>query len=113
MSIQLGVQSLAFAMLARRYATLHGLLPRSSRYNDVLNWFSMEHLLQLALVLVVPGIFGLLWAVYAWSQTGFGLLQYTKVLRVMILALGSISCAVQLAFSAFLAGIMEIPRRPA
>ena len=52
-------------MLARRYATLHGLLPRSSRYNDLLDWFSMEHFLLIALVLFIPGVVGLLWSVYA------------------------------------------------
>lgn len=97
-------------MLARRYATLHGLLPRASRYNDLLDWFSMEHFLLIALVLFIPGVVGLLWSVYAWSQTGFGLLEYTRVLRVMIMALASVTCTVQLAFSAFLAGIMEVPR---
>ncbi len=109
--IQLGTQSIVFGLLARRYATLHGLLPRPDRYGDVLDWLSLDRLLQIAAVLVVPGICGMLWAVYAWSAVGFGLLQYTRVLRVMILSLTAISCAVELGFSAFLLGIMETPRR--
>jgi glycosyltransferase involved in cell wall biosynthesis len=110
-SMQLGMQSIVFALVVRRYSTLHGLLPRSGRYGDVLDWLSLERLLLIALVLIVPGICGLSWALFAWSETGFGLMQYTQWLRVMILSLTGISCGLELAFTAFLLGIMETPRR--
>lgn len=109
--IQLGLQSIVFAMLARRYATISGLLPHSPRYNGLFNWFSLENLLLAALALLLLGMGGVTWCVVAWGKSGFGSLASGQLLRALILSLTSISCAIQLAFSAFLGGIMEVPRR--
>jgi len=109
--IQLGLQSIVFAMLARRYATISGLLPHSTRYNDLFNWFSLENLLLAALALLTLGIGGVTWCVVAWGKSGFGSLASGHLLRALILSLAGISCAIQLTFSAFLGGIMEVPRR--
>ncbi len=110
-AIQLGLQSIVFAMLARRYATMTGLLPPSRRYNDLFNWFSLENLLLAALFLLILGLGGAVGCLIAWGRVGFGALAYGHLLRALILSLTSISCAIQLGFSAFLGGIMEVPHR--
>lgn len=108
---QLGLQSVVFAMLARRYATMSGLPPYSRRYNSLFNWFSLENLLLAATALLVPGIAGLIWCIVIWGQAGFGPLAYGQLVRILILSLTSISCAIQLALSGFIGGIMEVPPR--
>ena len=98
-------------MLARRYATTSGLLPRSQRYDTLFNAFSLENLLLAALGLLIVGLAGVTWCLVVWGRAGFGVLAYGHLLRALILSLTSISCAIQLGFSAFLGGIMEVPQR--
>ncbi len=108
--IQLGLQSIVFAMLARRYATTSGLLPRSQRYETLFNAFSLENMLLAALALLAVGLAGVAWCFVVWGRAGFGALAYGHLLRALILSLTSISCAIQLGFSAFLGGLMEVPQ---
>ncbi len=109
--IQLGLQSIVFAMLTRRYATSSGLLPRSPRYDRLLARFSTENLLIAAGLLLALGLGGVVWCFARWGSFGFGPLVEGHLLRALILSLTGVSCAIQLAFSAFLGGIMDVPRR--
>jgi Glycosyl transferase family 2 len=107
--ILLGLQSLSFAIVARRYGAARGFLPASSHYITALSAFTLERLLLAALVLVVLGVIGLAWCVGVWASARFGPLQYPVLLRVLMLSLTAIAAAIQLAFTAFLAGIMDVP----
>ena len=59
--------------------------------------------------LFLLGVGGLGWCVAVWASAGFGPLQYAALLRIMMLSLTVIGVAIQLVFTAFLVGIMEIP----
>jgi hypothetical protein len=75
----------------------------------MLSAFTLERILIGALVLLILGLAGLGWCVAVWASSGFGPLQYAALLRILMLALTSIAAAIQLAFTAFLAGIMDVP----
>lgn len=107
--ILLGLQSISFALVARRYGAARGFLPASSSYRSVLSAFTLERMLLVALVLVILGLAGLAWCVGVWASARFGPLQYAVLLRVLMLSLTAIAAAIQLAFTAFLAGIMDVP----
>ena len=57
------------------------------------------------------GLAGLVWCTWSWASTGFGPLEYASLLRVLVLSLTAVAAGVQLAFTAFLAGIFDIPTR--
>jgi Glycosyl transferase family 2 len=103
-----GIQIVTFGMIARRYAARQGLLP-GGRHGRVLGALSLETLLIAALLLLAAGGAGIGWSVLAWSRTGFGELAGGALLRPLILSACSVAASVQLAFSAFLLGILELP----
>jgi glycosyltransferase involved in cell wall biosynthesis len=108
MCILLGLQSVTFAIIARRYATRSGLIPPSPRYGDVLEWMTLERMLLIGLVLAIFGLGGFAWSLSVWARAGFGPLEYPLVMRIMIASMTAIAAAIQLALSAFLASILDI-----
>ncbi len=107
--ILVGLQSISFAIIARRYGAARGFLPAPSHFVSMLSAFTLERILLGALVLLILGLIGLGWCVAVWASARFGPLQYAALLRILMLALTSIAAAIQLAFTAFLAGIMDVP----
>ncbi|HHY48140.1 MAG TPA: hypothetical protein GYA10_00085, partial [Alphaproteobacteria bacterium] len=65
--------------------------------------------LTAALVLIVIGLGALLWAVISWATTGFGALDSTAVPRFMIIAMTTLVAGLQLAMSAFMSSMLNIP----
>jgi glycosyltransferase involved in cell wall biosynthesis len=111
MAVLIGVQSVAFAAIARRYAALRGLLPAPGRYSGLLAAATPERILVGAAILFILSGLGVVWCVLQWAAVGFGPLADPRILRVLILSLTGLAAAVQLGLSAFLAGLMEIPIR--
>lgn len=109
MTLLVGVQALSFSVVARRYGALLGFLPASDNLERVLHAFSLERVLRAALVLALVGLGFTIWAFASWAGTGFGDLQYGRVMRVLILGLTGLASAIQLAFTAFLASVVEMP----
>jgi hypothetical protein len=110
-SILLGLQSISFAIIARRYAVYTGFIPPSARYTWLLQWCTLERMLAMAFGLLLLGLAGLGGCFGYWASIHFGPLQGGMLLRLLMLSLTAIAAAIQLAFAAFLAGIFEIPAR--
>ncbi len=110
-SILLGLQSIGFAVVARRFGTAFGFMPASQRFGTLLERITLERVLATAAVLLVFGLAGLVWCLLKWASLEFGALQYASLLRILMLSLTAVAAAMQLAFTAFLAGITEIPTR--
>jgi hypothetical protein len=108
LSILIGMQCVSFAVVVRRYAAAHGLLPRSNVVQRYLVPITLERVLLVALLIGVFGLGGLLWCVAQWADVGFGPLKYGVMIRVLTVSLTSIALALQLAFTAFLSAIIEI-----
>ncbi len=111
MVVLIGIQSITFAAVARRYATLRGLLPPSTRYSAFLRALTPERLLVAGLVFFVIAVIGLAWSVWQWIAVGFGPLSDQRILRVLTLSFTGIAAGVQLWLVAFLASLMEITQR--
>jgi glycosyltransferase involved in cell wall biosynthesis len=111
MAVLIGIQSVTFAIVARRYATNRGLLPPSARYSALLRGLTSERLLVIGAVLFVVALIGLLWSVWQWVAVDFGELVDERILRVLTLSLTGLAAAVQLWLVGFLASVMEIPQR--
>jgi glycosyltransferase involved in cell wall biosynthesis len=110
-AVLVGLQSISFAAVSRRFAALRGFLPPLAIFGSVLEAMTLEVLLIIALLLGILGLAGTLWCVYIWASEGFGPLQYAYLLRTLMISLTAIAGAAQLFFTAFLAAIMEIPAK--
>jgi glycosyltransferase involved in cell wall biosynthesis len=111
MAVLIGVQSITFAGIARRYATQRGLLPPSTRYSALLRALTPERLLVVGLLLFLVALVGMGWSFWQWLSVDFGPLPDQSVVRVFALSLTGLVAAVQLWLVAFLASLMEIPQR--
>jgi len=111
MVVLIGLQSITFAALARRYTTLRGLLPPSTRYSVILRSLTPDRLLLVGLILFLISLLGLLWSVWQWIAVEFGPLTDQRILRVLTLSFTGLAASFQLGLAAFLESLMEIPLR--
>lgn len=108
LAMVVGVQSLTFGLIARRFSAMHGLLPSRGNSSQLLAAITMERMLQFAGGLAVSGIAGLAYAIINWADHHFGVLDNGQMMRLMILAVTAIVLGLQLGFSAFLLGVLDL-----
>lgn len=104
-----GLQSISFAIMGRRFASRYGFIPRSSSYDKVLESITLERVLVVAIVLMLIGFGALVWGVNQWALRGFGQLNLASTLRAVILAMTFMVCGFQLMMSGFMSSIINIP----
>lgn len=105
----LGLQSIGFAAVTRRFGLRNGFIPSSSPYARILERLTLERMLIAALVLFLLGSAGFAWCFGYWASTDFGQLEHGGLVRAITLSLTAIVAGIQLAFVSFLLGIMDIP----
>ena len=108
MAVLIGLQSLSFALIARRAGTRSGLVPEQRRHGSILETMTLERSLIAALLLLAVGISGVAWGVVQWAGVGFGALEQPLVLRLFVLSLTMIAGGVQLALTAFLSSVVDL-----
>jgi len=106
-----GLQSITFAIIARKYAAQRGLVPPSANYGQVLSGITMERMLIAALIGGAAGVGGLLYCVWHWAAADFGGAGYAAPLRTLTLSATAVAAGLQLAFAAFLSGVMDVGTR--
>jgi glycosyltransferase involved in cell wall biosynthesis len=111
MAVQVGVQAVSFAVIARQFATAHKLIPPSPRFSSVLEMMTLDKVLVGAAIITMLGLSGLIWCTLQWASTGFGPLEYSALLRILVISLTAIAIGIQLALTGFLSAIIEIPTR--
>jgi glycosyltransferase involved in cell wall biosynthesis len=104
----MGVQSVAFAIMSRRFASRYGFIPRSSS-DRLLEALTLERVLLVAALLMLAGTAALLWGVSEWARRDFGPLTSTATLRAVILSMTTLVTGFQLMMSAFMSSIINIP----
>jgi len=102
-----GVQSLTFALLVRRYASRQGYLPRHPRYADFLDRVTLERLALAALALFLAGCGGVAGCFVAWWEAFFGPFDSPAATRLMVLSITLLAAGMQVFLTAFLVAIME------
>ena len=111
MVVLIGLQSATFAIVARRYAALRGLLPGSGRHARLLGSLTPDLFLGTGAFIFALGLLGLLWCVWQWVSAGFGPLSDARILRVLVLSFTGLAAGVQFVLVAFLSALIEIPYR--
>jgi len=110
-TILVGVQAVSFAIVARRFAGRNGFIPRSERFDPILEWLTLERVAFPGALVALAGIITVVWCVLNWAFSGFGPLEYEFQLRALVLGLTAIAVGLQMVLLAFLSSIMDIPRK--
>jgi glycosyltransferase involved in cell wall biosynthesis len=103
-----GVQSIAFSLLVRRYASRQGYLPRHRRYANFLDRLTMERLAVVALILFLIGAGGVAWCFFKWWGAFFGPFDSPVATRLMVFSISILAAATQVLLAAFLGAIMDV-----
>ncbi len=106
--VLVGMQGVSFAIVARRYAALRGFLPFTNQVRYLVDAITLERVLIVASVFFLGGLAGLIYCVSNWFSVHLGALEYGSLVRVLMLSGTAVAIAVQLAFTSFLAEILEI-----
>jgi len=72
---------------------------------------TLDKVLVGAAIITILGLSGLIWCTLQWASTGFGPLEYSALLRILVVSLTAIAIGIQLALTGFLSAIIEIPTR--
>ena len=104
-----GMQLLTFGVMSRFYADITGILPANPRSIWIKDNISTDRLAMNAGMCLLAGLLFFGYAVFSWAGVGFGSLINPMIPRVVVLGLTLIVIALQLFFSAFLLGILQIP----
>lgn len=107
--IIVGLQSVSFAVIGRRFASRYGFIPRSGHYDRLLEALTLERILLVAILLMLVGLAALVWGVGEWAERDFGPLNLTSTMRAVILAMTAMVCGFQLMMSGFMSSMINIP----
>jgi len=106
--ILMGLQGLSFAIISRRYAAMRGLLPEIDDRSSFIEKLSLEKVLIFCVALFITGTIGFVNSLMTWFSVGLGPLEVGSLTKTMALSGTSITAAIQIAFSFFLAEIISI-----
>jgi glycosyltransferase involved in cell wall biosynthesis len=107
--IIVGLQSISFAIIGRRFASRYGFIPRSGSYDRLLEALTLERILLAALSLMLVGIIALVWGVAEWAASDFGPLDPSSTMRPVILSMTALVSGFQMMMSGFMSSMINIP----
>ena len=110
-ALVVGFQAVAFALLARVFASSEGLLPESPRVARLSRVATLEVGLACGAVLLLGGLAGSLYALGAWGARAFGPLEPTRMLRVVIPAVTAVTLGAQVMLASFFLSVLRLRRR--
>jgi hypothetical protein len=111
MAVLIGFQAICFAVFARTFAITEHLLPDDVLLKRFFRVFTLEKGLAIGASFVLGGLAGSIYAVYAWSMRGFGNLDFSSTLRVVIPSATAITLGFQIILSSFLVSLLGLARR--
>jgi glycosyltransferase involved in cell wall biosynthesis len=104
-----GVQLVSFAVLARHFAAVTGMLPPGFRSGWIVKHVTTDNVVRAAAGVLALGLATFGFAAWEWARVDFGLLENAIAPRAVVAGLSLIVIAIQLGFQAFMIGILQIP----
>lgn len=111
MALQFGFQSAAFAVLTTTYAIKHRLRPSNRRVDRFFQIFTLERGAVAGLVAATIGAGAILAAFLTWYEAGFGPLDYSSTMRMVIPGVTLVTLGVSLVLNSFLCSMLGLDRR--
>jgi glycosyltransferase involved in cell wall biosynthesis len=111
LAILCGYQAILFAIFTATFAVNEGLRPSSPGYEAFYKVMNLERGLLLALLAFLAGVVCLVLAVNKWRLAGFGNLNYSETMRLVVPGATLTALGVQTLFSSFFVSILGMSRR--
>lgn len=111
LAVLVGAQAVTFCVVAREYAVARGLLPASQGSTLGIERLSLEGWLIGGGVLAAMGLAAIATAVAVWGGQGFGPLEGSAVLRLVIPGVTAAALGVQFVFAGFFRSIVTLKAR--
>jgi glycosyltransferase involved in cell wall biosynthesis len=106
-----GFQAVLFAILTKLFAITEGLLPSDPRFERAFRYITLETGLAGGTLALVAGFVLLLVAVLIWKSTGWGRLDYSDVMRVVIPGATLTALGFQTVLFSFFMSILGMKRK--
>jgi len=111
LAILCGYQSILFAIFSKTFAISEGLLPEDPRLTRFFQVVNLERGLLLAATALLVGLVLLLAAVNAWRLVGYGALDYSQTMRLVVPGATLTALGFQTILSSFFVSIIGMHRR--
>lgn len=111
LALLVATQLVSCAVLAKTFACGEGLLPRDMRLEKLARIFSLERCLSASVACILGGLAVVGWQAFQWAGSGFGPLEYSATMKLMIPAVGAIAFGVQVMAVSFLLSVLRLARR--
>jgi hypothetical protein len=106
-----GFQAVVFAVLSKLFGITEGLLPPDPRLDRAFNYITLELGLAGGAVALVAGCGLLMAAVLVWRAAGWGRLDYSEVMRLVIPGATFTALGFQAVLSSFFMSILGMKRK--
>lgn len=111
LAILCGYQSIVFGIFTKAFAMRDGFIPKDGRLARALELVNLERGLITASIVLLIGVGLLLAAANQWRLTGFGDLDYTRTMRLVIPGTTLTALGFQTILSSFFLSILGLRRR--
>lgn len=109
--VLIGFQFFVFYALTKIYAAENGLLPKSNRYHKLFKYLNLESGLVLGSLLFITGIVLSFNGIDLWKASGFGNLNPSETLRIIIPAVFTILLGMQIIFFSLFFSILGLKNK--
>jgi hypothetical protein len=106
-----GFQAILFAILTKTFAINEKMVPEDKRLDRLYKTVNLENVLLISLLMLVTGLILLGFTVNEWRNTGFGNLEYSQTLRLVIPGVTLASLGFESILFGFFASILRVRRK--
>jgi hypothetical protein len=110
-AIVVGVEAVTFWLLTKVYAIEEGFMPPDQRMDRLFRWLRLETGLIIAAVLMVAGILTAIGSFLIWQSRGFGPLDTSTSVRIVVPAVTGLIVGAQVGLTSFFLSILGLGRR--
>ena len=107
----MGFQAVNFSIFTKIFGISEGLLPEDRRLTKIFNYVTLETGLISGLITFLLGLAMSVYALGDWGVHSFGILDPTKVLRLVIPAVTAMMLGSEIVLSSFFLSVLGLKRR--
>jgi len=109
--VLLGFQAIAFACFTKIFAISEGLLPPDAALDKLFSYITLELGVAVGALLTIAGFVTSAYAVSAWGAQHFGMLDYSRTMRIVIPAALLLTLGAQTIFASFFMSVLGLRRK--